>query len=432
MVRIAFVVLIAGCGAAETQTTARVETGTYEAADFVGRAQRPASQRRGLVARLGQVAIIEGDATMISGRGPGWGLVLDANRNDPGAVTARYASEVADVPAALVVFTAFDDLGSGGPAYYVPIAVDKPGTGRPAIDQRADFGTQRLTGFINMKSPEDHGAVLLNTLAHEIAHRDIAYMQARTGTTTRDLTGRQGAHWQAALHTSGSLLEGYGWRETEAGRFVVNAVRSTFSDLDLYGLGLLPAGEVAPFFLIEDARSPGGAAIPSEAQLTLGAVATGRRVDIDVNDVIAVHGLRTADIPHSPEGQRRVVFAVLTSPDQSRTSTAVVALAEWVDALRPDIEQRWRDLTRNRGVLCTRVMGCSAAMNPALDAGSADSGEPELRDSNCDCSAGGGSRSPTAPLIVVWLATRRRRGRSCDRSRPRGGRRRPKDHRPQR
>jgi Uma2 family endonuclease len=357
-------------------------------------ALRPPSSSRGLTVRLGEIALIEGDADLVSGAPPSLGLRVDEERNDPGRVMARYVAEVADVPGILVLFTSFDDQGAGGDGYFLPVWNDTSGTGLERIDQRESFGTSLFEGFVNLKDLSRHDrAVLPSLAAHEIAHRHLAYLHVATGSTSPEILGRQRAHWHAALDSEGSLLEGYDWLENGAGRFVTVGRSVRFSMLDLYGLGLAPAEEVPPFFFIEGARTSSGALIPAEAQLPNGTTAFGSRVDLSIDDVIRAIGPRS---PTPPE--LRVVFALLVAPGEDAESETIAAMVEEIDALRLEIEARWSELTLGRGALCTKIAGCE----PPVDGGAPDGGAEPPAD-GCGCRATRGARVFGGGLALMSL-----------------------------
>lgn len=337
-----------------------------------------------------QVRVLEGDTETVSAVDGGWGLRFDDGDNDLAAVLGRYAAEVADVEATLVLFTTFDDLGRGGRAYSVPIFNDTPGTGLPPIDRRAEFRSARFLQLVNMKSIAGHRdrAALLEILAHELAHRHLAYLST---TSTIPLVGRQDAHWHAALASEGSIMGGYGWAEVGPDTFEVIAKNERFSALDLYALGVFDAAEVEPFFFIDELRTEDGFALPESAELFLGDRALGRRRAVSIEEVIAASGARARET--SP---MRAVFAVLTAPGVSATSTTALAVAEEVEAIRDELEVVWRDLTRDRGALCTAIKGCDP---------------PPPEDQSCGCTAATARRSPGLTFLLLLLPFVRRRAR---------------------
>lgn len=308
-----------------------------------------------------QVRVLEGDTETVSPIDGGWGLRFDDGDNDLAAVIGRYVAEVTDVEATLVLFTTFDDLGRGGRAYSVPIFNDTSGTGLEPIDRRAEFRTERFVQLVNMKSIAGHRdrAALLELLAHELAHRHLAYLST---TSTVPIVGRQDAHWHAALATEGSIMGGYGWAEVGPEVFEVIAKNERFSSLDLYALGLFDPAEVEPFFFIDELRTEEGFSLPESAELFLGDRALGRRRDLSIDEVIEAAGPRARE-----RAPMRAVFAVLTEPGLSATSTTAQTTVAAVEEIRAELEDSWRDLTRARGALCTTIKGCEAPPPPPVE-----------------------------------------------------------------
>ncbi len=325
--------------------------------------------------RRGEVFIFEGNEEGISGLDDQLGLRFDEERNDLATLTRRAAQSGLDGPGLLVLFTTFDDRGAGGPAYFVPFFNETKGTGLGPLDQREAFGVQALEGLINMKRLESHDeAELIGIFIHEIAHRHLAYFTSFTpsgSTTAVSLLGRQGAHWRAAMHTQGSLLGGHDWLQIEPGCFVAHASNTGLSSLDLYALGLLPAAEVPPAFIIAAPTLASGAAHPQDAILQPGAVVRGARIDVPLDALVAEHGPRAID----PE-PLQLTFVLLTRPGESATDAR--ATADKLDALRLRITEAWSDPTQGLGALrtercapldCEAPEGCECAhIGPRADA----------------------------------------------------------------
>jgi hypothetical protein len=223
------------------------------------------------------------------------------------------------------------------------------------------------------------------------------------------------------LHTDGSLMGGHELRPAGNG-FVVVARYVRLSELDLYGLGLFAPEEVRPFFVIGNARNENGSLIPAAAELVAGARITGSKIDLTIDDVIRAAGSRDPG-----EAEMRAVFALVTRPNEAATSTAVIAEAQAIDALRSDLEAAWSSFTRSRGSLCTRLAGCLVSETP--DAGVSI----DKNGGDCGCAAvlrgeGAGhgaterivSLAPALLLAIIvcvrpWLRCRAR-GPSSDRS----------------
>jgi hypothetical protein len=366
----------------------------------------------------GEVVILEGDSSLVSPEPPiGFGIELATN---PQAIVARYVSEVEDAPGILAVFTSFPDLGTGDPAYFLPISNDTLGTGMGALDHRAAFGTASFEGFIDLKTFDGWSMpALLAQASHEIAHRHLAYMSvspAGSSSTAVPILGRDRAHWRASLHTFGSLMEGYAWSEDAPGHFVVTGLSQRFSTLDLYGLGLIDPAQVAPFFVIESPTLPSGDPLPISAQLTVGSSVTGTRLDLGIDDVIRALGPRR---PSRAPSVTRVLWVLLTAPGQSANAPEVVSLAARIDAFRPALEDAYSGYTGGHGTLCTRIRGCGAD-DGGLDAGVPDAG-PSRRQPGCGCSetaapAGDGAHVVAVAVLIGALLRRRPRARSCGHS----------------
>lgn len=392
---------LAGCGSGPEAPP--LDPGTYvqDSRWWTGRSTLPLTGP-GQVRVVGEIAVIEGDALIVSGSTGALGLRFDEERNDVAAIVRRYAEQVADPPAVLVLFTSFNDLGGGGPAYAIPIQNRTPGLGFGPIDQRQVFGAEGILSVANMKRPEDHQA-LVPLLAHEIAHVDLAHLDLVPGTTTSTagLLGRQRAHWSAALHTEGSVLEGYGYAEIAPGSFVVNAKRSRFSELDLYGLGLLPPSEVRPFFRIDDAVVESGAKLPVAAELTIGDHVFGRRVEIDMQELVRVMGRR----PARESKEIWALFALVTAPGERWDDPGLDAKIAAVDEARRAIEVAWPTLTRGKGTLRTTLPERADAGVVEADAGSLT--PPPA--SGCGCQSGGGSGMSWMLTLVILGARRRPR-----------------------
>lgn len=338
---------------------------------------------RGLAERRGEVVLIEGDGTLVSGQPGDWGLRVDAERHDVARVVARAAAAGADVPGVVVLYTTFEDRGAGGAGYFLPIFDDTPGTGLGPVDERLAYGAQRLEGVVNLKQVDQPLTIpRADLVVHELAHRHAAHLAVAPSATTApalpSLLGRQAAHWHAALHSEASLLDGYAWLERAPGRFVVVERTRRLGSLDLYALGLLPAAEVPPFFFVAEATTLGGAPIPAAAQLAVGTEVLGTRVPLAIDDVIRALGPR----PHDARGELRVALVLLTAPGERADDPAVITTLTALEAERTLLEDAWARATGGRGWLCTRLDGCPegrpdagiAEVDAAVDAGADDSG----------------------------------------------------------
>jgi hypothetical protein len=300
------------------------------------------------------------------GRG-NYGLVFSPRRQDPMTLTRQALETLGDEFDFVVVFTTFADVGTGAIAYYVGVRANERGIGVERQDDGPLWGSPRggrLQGFVNMGTAEqypgldglpitDPDSFAVGTLGQELSHRWLAFMLFRdaSGRTSDAMLGRDAAHWSAALDADASVQDGNDWRDNGDGTFTLLEQFARYSELDLYGMGLLAPDEVDPFFLIDGATWRGRRIDPA-ARLPDGITITGRRVDITVDDVIAAMGVRE---PGHEESSRefRAAFLLVTRPGE-RAETARRKAAE-VDAYRAAFETRFRAWTRGTAVLCTRI-----------------------------------------------------------------------------
>jgi hypothetical protein len=352
----------------------------------------------GQTTRVGELAVIEGESTFVNAVAGGLAL-------DPKGVMARYVRDVGDVEGTLIVFTTFLDLSVGPPSYFETVFNDVKGTGMGPVDVRSEFGAARFEGFVDMRRFEDHPPALLQRqLAHEIAHRHLAHMNARLATATAAVTliGRDMAHWSAGLSSRASIMGGYAWVETSTSHFTVGDAYQGLSPLDLYGLGLYSESEVPPFFFIAQLSTEDGFLLPPDAQLFVQDRAVGRRIDLTLADVVREEGSRVPSFEASPK-QMRVAFALVTALREPATSTAVMATASRIEAARTALSATWADLTEGRGSICSTVRECTSA----IDAGVRTSSTAGSNRAGCRCndrSSGGPSH---AMLALLLLATAR-------------------------
>jgi len=102
------------------------------------------------------------------------------------------------------------------------------------------------------------------------------------------------AHWSYFFNTGGSPMEGNAWTEFSPGMFRTERPTFRFSPLDLYVMGLIPASQVPPTYLIaEPSNLPRGVSRDSppeyyNRQVTI----RGRRVDVTIEDIQRANGPR--------------------------------------------------------------------------------------------------------------------------------------------
>lgn len=207
-----------------------------------------------------------------------------------------------------------------GDLFYIPVANDARGIGYQHLGGRETFDDSpdtRLEGiaFLNdfpywQQQPQEFETAFL----HEVGHRWGARVRfADENGPTTSLLGRQLLHWSYFLDTQGSPLEGNRFTTTDDGRTRIEAppTGSRFSALDLYLMGVLPAGEVPPL----DLYSIQGYSIQGDpldcSRQTLEAQSPPQRCNpitvdtefrsIPIDAVIAAEGERDPAITENPE-----------------------------------------------------------------------------------------------------------------------------------
>lgn len=235
-------------------------------------------------------------------------------------------------------------------ALYWGIRNDVTGLGLPFFDHSTAFGSSRIQGLIDANSldlvrdsdgelDEDH---LLTVVSHELGHRWLAYCDFETadGQTSGALRGVDGGHWSYLLDSDASVMYGADWTDNGDGTFTAAAVKARYSDLDLYLMGVLDPGEVAPFTLLDNP------AIAADQYPELGVTVTAAPTTIDVAQVIAAEGPR---IPSAAEARRelRIAFVYLAAPG----SVPMTEELDFLDRAAQSWKRRFFAHTEGRGVL---------------------------------------------------------------------------------
>jgi uncharacterized protein (TIGR03437 family) len=192
----------------------------------------------------------------------------------------------------------------------------------PIFDNGAEFGSPaRLQAFLNLgpiaNYPANPGQVIpvfassgntaLTILGQEAGHRFLAYPRFLDPANNRPsiaLLGRDNAHWSFFFNSDASVVEGNRIEDRGAAqspRFRTTATVQRYSALDQYLMGLRPASETPPSFLV---RNPtlGFASDSPRA----GVEFDGVRQDITVEMIIAAEGRR---VPDSSVSQKHFNYA---------------------------------------------------------------------------------------------------------------------------
>jgi hypothetical protein len=203
-------------------------------------------------------------------------------------------------------------------------------------------------------------------VAHELGHRWSTRTRAIVDGDTIELRGEHvpwamsgAAHWPSGLHTpvphpyhdgpEASIMGGSNWQDNGDGTYTLLDRGSMvpadgFSYLELYLIGLLPASEVPPFFLLEGTERVGadddGRPIFTAAN----------RIDITIDDIIAHNGPRVPAFEDSQRGFTTAVVAVVLPGQQPSPE-----LLEQADAIRRGWVNYWSRVTGGVGTMDTSL-----------------------------------------------------------------------------
>jgi len=252
--------------------------------------------------------------------GPGFALLPDAAALGslacgPHAIAgpaltslALEAEDSLGVDAQLVVVLGSAPFGCSN-LYYLPLANDVRGIGYRHAEPREVFDLtpeHRLEGiaFLNdWPYWRTHPAEFASAFDHELGHRFGARVHTLVeGRPSPALLGRDLEHWSYFFSTSGSPLEGNVWLERGPG-FISDTppYPVSFSPLDLYLMGVLPAENVpaarlllAPQTADEPALDCAGLplAASSPPQTCEPRELTAQATRVSIEDIIAVEGQR--------------------------------------------------------------------------------------------------------------------------------------------
>jgi hypothetical protein len=258
------------------------------------------------------------------GSGSGSGAVGErfatATSIDTVAVAQQFYSTHLDNYDQLLFWTDQRVVSGGTFSYEETVANEVQGIGQDIYDLTSFYGSAgKLRSVVVMdaltKFPDDPRTVFLgenNTLSvmgQEVGHRWLAYMQFRdhTGTTSNALLGRDLAHWSFFFNSDASVMEGNAIQDLGGGQFrTVDAVKR-YSALDQYAMGLLGAGDVPPFFYVENPNASQTAASAPQIGVTF----TGTRRDVLITDVVAVEGPRIPAVANSSRVHRQAFLYIV-------------------------------------------------------------------------------------------------------------------------
>jgi hypothetical protein len=230
----------------------------------------------------------------------------------------------------LVVFTNFPyDLGNAF-AYELNVKNEIQGigleqeiSGQPPsafFDYSSFFGSGgQLQSYLSMNQlaafPNDPGQIFFGTnstlsiLGQEAGHRWLAYVPFwDNGTSSKEILGRDLDHWSFFLNSEASVMEGNLIRDNGDGSFTTIESTRRYSQLDQYLMGLRPADQVNPFFLVANVS---GTRRTSSSAPAEGVAFRGVRRNLSVDDIIAAAGPRIPSAEISPKAFRQAFVLLI-------------------------------------------------------------------------------------------------------------------------
>lgn len=318
---------------------------------------------------VGSVAVLQGDEGTVAGVGNRPGIEY----RNLAEISRRFIEAFGDDYDQLAVFLAFTDYNSAQSlAYQMRVKNDVSGImlradGKQDLFDASDyFGSPsgRMSTVLNMKrilaygrgaadNPEND---LYAVWAQEAAHRWAAYLRfRRTGETENSdaLLGRQLAHWAKGLQADASIMDGYLWRDNKDGTFTAVERDKRYGSLDQYAMGLLPAKDVPPFFLLEEIRRATDDVLIDKGFPLPGANYKARKVDLTINDIIRAMGPRE---PASDPAAADMRMGVVLLTPRDMTADQVVGESYRIDRTRRLWDGFYNEAGGGRGKVCTELL----------------------------------------------------------------------------
>jgi hypothetical protein len=312
-----------------------------------------------------------------------------------------------------------------GSLFYLPLANDVRGIGYRHEDGREVFDDtpdSRLEGvaFLNdwpywRERPDEFGTAFL----HEVGHRWGARVHAEIdGVDSDELLGRQRKHWSYFAETHGSPLEGNRFRDLGEERFEASTPLGTsaFSQLDLYLMGLVSPEDVEPFGLLRaDAMALRDCkdvllSEVSPPQFCEPLAFSAERIEVSIDDILAVEGPREPSHEDAPRSVDVVVLVLSSNDDEPMLRADCAALSTAIDEQIAAFEIATGERMRLINLARSEAVSCEGwpveAEMPA----------PAARETAKGCAvaqrACSGRAAPLALLALACLLWSRRRRRT--------------------
>jgi len=318
---------------------------------------------------VGSVAVLQGDEATVSGVGNRPGIEY----RNLAEISTRFIQAFGDDYDQLAVFLAFTDYNSAQSlAYQMRVKNDVSGIilradGKQDLFDASDlFGSPsgRMSTVLNMKrilaygrgAADNRENDLYYVWAQEAAHRWSAYLRFRREGQTENsdaLLGRQLAHWAKGVQADGSIMDGYLWRDNNDGTFTAVERDKRYGALDQYAMGLLPAKDVPPFFLLEEIRRATDDVLIDKGFPLPGANYKARKIDLTINDVIRAMGPRE---PATDPAAADLRMGVVLLTPRGVTTDQVVGESYRIDRTRRLWDDFYNEAGGGRGKVCTELL----------------------------------------------------------------------------
>jgi hypothetical protein len=268
--------------------------------------------RRGRSDRIGNIAYLEDDGTLRSSHG-GW-LLAPASR--------RFFEEITREPFDFVSF--FPQTAPNDGAFHVLVHNADRGIGKPLVDYREFYGAKNGLQSVHLFYPLtmlplnptdrlwENNDTTLSLIAQEVGHRWAASVQFedREGRLSGDLLGRDESHWSFFLDSGASAMEGNRWEGVGDYHWSLTPTDG-YCPLDLYLMGVLPAGEVPSLRLLRNAQNPDGDPWLASDRPTTGIRLMAEVEEIPLDAIVRVKGQGPREPAPQPGQEFRHAFVLL-------------------------------------------------------------------------------------------------------------------------
>jgi hypothetical protein len=287
------------------------------------------------------------------------------------ALAQKFYETHPDIFDQLVVFTNFPyDLGNAF-AYELNVKNDIEGiglveaiSGHPSsahFDYTSYFGSHgQLQSYLSMNQlaafPDNPDQIFFGTnstitiLGQETGHRWLAYVPfLNNGSVSKEILGRDQDHWSFFFNSEASVMEGNLIRDNGDGSFTTIESTRRYSTLDQYLMGLRPADQVNPFFLVTNVSGTRRNAASAPAE---GVTFRGNRLNLSVSDIIAAAGTRVPSVEAAPKVFRQAFVLLIrqgNSPNDSDLNKVSQIKTRW--------EQFYTQATDGLGLIDSRLYG---------------------------------------------------------------------------